>query len=35
MPVDHPVALYVQDAQALRYDIDLVRQAEARGFDAV
>ena len=35
MPVDHPVALYVQDAQALRYDIDLVRQAEAHGFDAV
>ena len=35
MPVDHPVALYVQDAHDLRDDIELVRQAEARGFDAV
>jgi len=32
---DYPVALYLQDAHDLRAGIDIVRQAEARGFDAV
>ncbi|MFV0307449.1 MAG: LLM class flavin-dependent oxidoreductase [Desertimonas sp.] len=32
---DYPVALYLQDAHDLRQMIDIVRKAEARGFDAV
>ena len=32
---DYPVALYLQDAHTIREGIDLVRYAEARGFDAV
>ncbi len=32
---DYPVALYLQDAHDIRQGIELVRAAEARGFDAV
>jgi 5,10-methylenetetrahydromethanopterin reductase len=34
-PPPYPVALYLQDAHAIREGIELVRYAEARGFDAV
>ena len=33
--IDHPVALYLQDAHGIREGIELVRAAEARGFEAV
>jgi len=33
--MDYPVALYLQDAHDIRQGIDLVRHAEAKGFDAV
>lgn len=33
--MDYPVALYLQDAHDIRQGIDLVRHAEANGFDAV
>lgn len=33
--MDYPVALYLQDAHPIREGIELVRYAEARGFDAV
>jgi 5,10-methylenetetrahydromethanopterin reductase len=33
--MDYPVALYLQDAHDIRQGIDLVRHAEASGFDAV
>jgi 5,10-methylenetetrahydromethanopterin reductase len=33
--MDYPVALYLQDAHDIREGIDLVRHAEANGFDAV
>jgi 5,10-methylenetetrahydromethanopterin reductase len=32
---NHPVALYLQDAHPIREGIELVRYAEAKGFDAV
>lgn len=32
---DHPVALYLQDAHDIRQGIEIVRRAEAKGFDAV
>jgi 5,10-methylenetetrahydromethanopterin reductase len=35
MSMTTPVALYLQDAHPIREGIDLVRYAEARGFDAV
>ncbi len=35
MAADYPVALYLQDAHDIRTGMDLVRQAEDRGFDAV
>ena len=31
----YPVALYLQDAHDIREGIELVRYAEAKGFDAV
>jgi 5,10-methylenetetrahydromethanopterin reductase len=34
-PDDFPVALYLQDAHDIREGIEIVRKAEARGFDAV
>ena len=33
--MDYPVALYLQDAHDIRQGIELVRHAEAKGFDAV
>ena len=33
--MDYPVALYLQDAHDIRQGIDIVRHAEASGFDAV
>ena len=33
--MSHPVALYLQDAHDIREGIELVRYAEAKGFDAV
>ena len=35
VPTDYPVAVYLQDAHAIRDGMEIVRQAEARGFDAV
>ena len=35
MPQDYPVALYLQDAHDIREGIEIVRRAEAAGFDAV
>jgi len=35
MAGDYPVALYLQDAHDMRQGIELVREAEAAGFDAV
>jgi 5,10-methylenetetrahydromethanopterin reductase len=35
MAGDYPVALYLQDAHDMRQGIEIVRQAEAAGFDAV
>ena len=35
VPTDYPVAVYLQDAHAIRDGMGIVRQAEARGFDAV
>ncbi len=34
-PMSYPVALYLQDAHDIRQGIELVRYAEAKGFDAV
>ncbi len=34
-PMSYPVALYLQDAHDIREGIELVRYAEAKGFDAV
>ena len=33
--MSYPVALYLQDAHDIRQGIELVRYAEAKGFDAV
>ncbi|MBA3604873.1 MAG: LLM class flavin-dependent oxidoreductase [Acidimicrobiia bacterium] len=35
MSSDYPVALYLQDAHAIREGMDIVKRAEARGFAAV